>query len=193
MIMAAKEGSFDNFILVDKRLRGCERLSHAFKTNAHGFCWIPTSLLEFHCVNCYHQTPKCHFTEWREWEIVLHNPMKRTNTEEHFLLFSFFSSYSRESNNRMTFTDSFLFFISSHTLIFTISFLLIFWFWPFLCHSFRQMTLRNHKFTQCHSFLFQMRNLWVLIRMVNMTLFFVLNQRRNTEFSFRYCVLVCVC
>ena len=38
MIMAAKEGSFDNFILVDKRLRGCERLSHAFETNAHGFC-----------------------------------------------------------------------------------------------------------------------------------------------------------
>ena len=64
------------------------------------------------------------------------------------LLFSFFSSYSHESNNRMTFTDSLLFFISSHTLIFIISFLLIFWFWPFLCHSFRQMTLRNHKYTQ---------------------------------------------
>ena len=37
-----------------------------------------------------------------------------------------------------------------HTLIFIISFLLIFWFWSFLCHSFRQMTLRNHKYTQDH-------------------------------------------
>ena len=53
-------------------------------------------------------------------------------------------------------------------------------------------TLKITSFTQCHSFLFWMRNLWVLIRIVNMTLFFVLNQQWNTEFSFRSCVCVCV-